>query len=220
MPESSESGANRHVDPGLPLGSYSAEVLCECPNCGGPARVRASVLWAVPISAKDARAQCLRCSFSRELADDKWRGSILGCRKQPCPNCGHKWLIAEVWRKRPTSRPKKTEKVCCPLCRKTSELQLEWFKEAHTNQPVDPHFGFPLWLRSDCRGKVFWAYNRRHLNAIKSYVAAARRVRGSASGKWSMVARLPTWVKLAKNREAVLKCISRLEAKLDEAELI
>jgi len=219
MPESSESQTERHVDPGLPLGSYSDEVLCECPNCGGPARVRASVHWSVPISTREARAQCLRCSFSRELADGKWRGPILGYRKQPCPNCGYRWLVVEVFRERPDSRLKKAEKVCCPLCREMSELQLEWLREENTNRPIDPYFGLPLWLQSNCCCKVLWAYNRRHLNAIRSYIAAVRRERGGASGKWSMVARLPAWVKSAKNREAVLKCITRLEAKCDEAGL-
>jgi hypothetical protein len=74
----------------------------------------------------------------------------------------------------------------------------------------DPLFNLPLWLQTEIRGNLFWAYNRRHLQDIKTYVQAKLRERQS-DGYTTMVERLPQFIKSAKNRDAILKAIDQLE---------
>ncbi|GHE27500.1 hypothetical protein GCM10018781_80120 [Kitasatospora indigofera] len=82
--------------------------------------------------------------------------------------------------------------------------------------PADPFFRRPLWLRESCCGQVLWAYNVRHLDLLEAYVAAKLRERGELL-PWaptSLVERLPTWLKVAKNRTEALRTIRRLRSTL------
>ena len=78
--------------------------------------------------------------------------------------------------------------------------------------PVDPYFKLPLWLQIECEGETLWAYNRRHLAYLRLYVEAKLRETGR-SGHRTMGSKLPKWMLLAKNRDAVLKGIERLGSK-------
>jgi hypothetical protein len=82
--------------------------------------------------------------------------------------------------------------------------------------PVDPHFWLPLWLQTDCRGNALWFYNLEHMEFVEDYVAAKLRERKPHPHyrNRTMSSRLPTWIKLARNRDAVLKCIGQLHTKL------
>lgn len=80
--------------------------------------------------------------------------------------------------------------------------------------PVDPYFRLPLWLRADCRGHLLWAFNEQHLDLLEGYVAARLRERRAYPGSMSMLARLPRWLKSAKNRDEVLRTIRKLRATL------
>lgn len=82
--------------------------------------------------------------------------------------------------------------------------------------PVDPFFGLPLWLRTQVAGEELWAYNAEHLAALESFVGATLRERGARGpGRtMSMAARLPRWMKTAKNRDAVLAGLARLRERL------
>ncbi|MFD4246830.1 hypothetical protein ACFWP3_35365 [Streptomyces sp. NPDC058525] len=81
---------------------------------------------------------------------------------------------------------------------------------------VDPYFQLPLWLQASCCGHVLWAYNVRHLDLLEAYVAAKLRERGELvpAAPTSLVERLPTWLKAAKNRTEVLRTIRRLRSTL------
>ncbi|MGH9754031.1 MAG: hypothetical protein ACREA2_14740 [Blastocatellia bacterium] len=206
----------RFVDDGATLGWYGKEVFCVCPNCAGPALVRGKYIYAMPFWIEEARVQCLKCSFSRDWANDEseWKGPVIGSVRQRCPNCGHKWLAAEIWKEGYSDRIKQTVKVECSFCSKKSELKLNWHKDRFLGQPFDPYFGLPLLLQIETCGRILWVYNEAHLQALKAYISAARRERSPDGWGWSMMTRLPKWVKSAKNRGALLKSIERLEEKL------
>jgi hypothetical protein len=76
----------------------------------------------------------------------------------------------------------------------------------------------PLWLQAPCCGHVLWAYNARHLQFIRDYVRSGlRERRRSPKTGWSnrrLASRLPQWMVLARNREATLKAIIKLDVKL------
>jgi hypothetical protein len=81
--------------------------------------------------------------------------------------------------------------------------------------PLDPYFGLPLWLQGNFRGRVLWAYNAAHLRLIEAYVGASlrehRRREGLGWHNRSLVNRLPKWLKSGKNRDGLLRVISRLK---------
>lgn len=77
---------------------------------------------------------------------------------------------------------------------------------------LDPIFHLPLWLQENVRGNLLWAYNRSHLHDVKEYVGAKLRERRTTRYT-TMVEKLPTFIKEAKNREAILKAIEKMERK-------
>jgi hypothetical protein len=58
---------------------------------------------------------------------------------------------------------------------------------------------------------VLWALNEDHLDSLEDFVSAHMR---EAYPNATMASRLPEWMKSAKNREDVLKCIRKLRATL------
>ncbi|MEW9555880.1 hypothetical protein [Nonomuraea sp. NPDC050783] len=101
----------------------------------------------------------------------------------------------------------------CPGCGYCKDEQAG---PAVVGGPVDPFFRRPVWLQASCRGHVLWAYNARHLDLLETYVAAKLRERGrlAAGAPASLVERLPTWLKAARNRAEVLRTIERLRSAL------
>lgn len=183
--------------------SYWAEMLVECPKCGHPAIITADD----PRRLTNGRLACSHCAHTEHTADLwAYRVSI----KRNCDNCGRE--VATVI---PQSKLKvDTLAVACPHCGVTRNYQprneaYRLFYQA-TSSERDPFFNLPLWLQGDVKGQTLWAYNRSHLNDIKRYVASQLRERNLA-GHNTMVERLPQFIKVGKNREAVLKTIERLE---------
>ncbi|MBS1796689.1 MAG: hypothetical protein JSS81_22855 [Acidobacteria bacterium] len=78
---------------------------------------------------------------------------------------------------------------------------------------VDWYFRLPLWLDVPCCGERLWAYNRQYLETLENYVGAKLRER-TIEGRRSFLSKLPTWIKLAKNRAEILRAIEKLKAKL------
>lgn len=78
--------------------------------------------------------------------------------------------------------------------------------------PQDPVSGLELWLQTPCCGQVLWAWNIEHVLWMQKYVEAKLRTRRWIGG-WrnnSLQSRLPRWITIAKNREAVLKGLEKL----------
>ena len=73
----------------------------------------------------------------------------------------------------------------------------------------DPIFGFPLWLQTEIRGNLFWAYNREYLLEVKNYVESYLRERQKIPFT-TMVEKLPQFLKDSKNRDLILEKINDL----------
>ena len=194
-----------------PLGYFQDRVFCACPRCDGPALVLGQKrFWG----GGEAHLRCFACSFALEPAEAKWYGPLHGRVAQPCPFCRTRWndLVRE---NEEVAEEHTREQLRCEACGRTSERMIAWRPHPHTASPRDPYFGLPLWLQIGCRGKTLWAYNGEHVAALRAYVASKDRDQWSRY-KWSALTRLPSWVKASKNREAVVRCLSRLERKLKE----
>ena len=73
--------------------------------------------------------------------------------------------------------------------------------------------GLELWLQIPCRGRTLWAFHEAHLDFLERYVAAGIRERVPYRNR-SHASRLPVWMKSAKNRDEVVRCLARLRASL------
>ncbi|GAA4627921.1 hypothetical protein [Cellulomonas oligotrophica] len=76
-------------------------------------------------------------------------------------------------------------------------------------EAVDARFGTPLLLQATCcGGRLLRANNETHLEYLAAYVAG--RLREHRPGPAPLSAKLPTWIKAAKNRDEVLRHLDRL----------
>ncbi len=84
-------------------------------------------------------------------------------------------------------------------------------------EAIDPYFELPLWLQAETRHGWLWSYNPEHLELLRQFVQAPLRERAPWDAqvkKMTVVARLPTWIKSAKNRGEVLRAIDRIRSTL------
>lgn len=73
---------------------------------------------------------------------------------------------------------------------------------------------YDLYLVADCCGQTLWARNLNHLEFLEKYVSAKLRER-TANINQSTASRLPQWIKSAKNRYEILKCIQRIRVRYE-----
>jgi hypothetical protein len=128
-----------------------------------------------------------------------------------CPSCDGPATI-----RRESAWAASPRRLTCTGCACTAEWIARptrgWWDHPEPDGPVEPWFGRPVWLRAKVRGRVLWAYNLEHLDLLEGYLAAGLRIRGTTGDcqEQTMLARLPVWMKSAKNRDDVLRTIRRL----------
>ncbi|MET7361829.1 hypothetical protein ABZS76_25740 [Streptomyces sp. NPDC005562] len=135
-----------------------------------------------------------------------------------CPKCtgiAHVAPAAIVGEASPSlSAPRR---LVCRACGVTRHAAGGMSLFRGTGEAVDPYFGLPLWLQTETRHGRVWAYNPEHLGLMRQFVQAPLRERppwDSSGRKMTLVARLPAWIKNAKNRAEVLRAIDRIRASL------
>ena len=136
-----------------------------------------------------------------------------------CPACSGRAVVRKIeseLARNPTSRKVSGPnswigllvhaRAICTGCGYIKNIKTDGF--AYGN-PTDWYFDLPLWFQTPCCGETLWAYNRPHLAYLKRYVEA--ELRDECSSPNTGLARyLPKWMKSAKNRDEVLKCIDKL----------
>ena len=193
-----------YIVPGKNLRSYADRVLCHCPRCEQKAII------------SEGRICCLNCTYQQQKSAGKLYGDVIGTAQQWCPHCatcGYRLLEIGLKAKASSNLPK-TKLVSCPSCKQENNIDIQWNIYHHSNAATDPIFGCALWLQIPCCGNILWAYNEKHVSDLKSFIGSSLRD-GRNRCKWSMVTRLPRWMIVAKNRDAVMKCIEKLETKID-----
>lgn len=125
-----------------------------------------------------------------------------------CPKCKH---CASVRSREDVagSMPSRTLLRCS-----CTECTHQWRIELSGDIPGDPsNPEIPLWLQTRCRGNILWALNAEHLDDLEHLIKGRMR-KMTYAYTYFRPWRLPKWMIYAKNREAVLKGIQRLRAKL------
>lgn len=117
-----------------------------------------------------------------------------------CPSCGSCATVA-------------ARRGVCPSCAWTATPSRPGFAYGTAEDPI---LDLPLWLVTSVGGETLWAFNAEHLDLLESYVSASLRERVPDRRQYSLVEKLPAWVKSAKNRDAVLAGIARLRERLSD----
>lgn len=132
-----------------------------------------------------------------------------------CPQCGRPGLmIIKSSRERELHGSRSTRSFACRSCGHT----FEWAPHTIIHSVSDWNKQLPLFFQIHCCNKTLWAFNERHLAYIENYVIAGLRERIPSTNN-SLASRLPQWIKIAKNRNAILKTTRRLRDLLYKTEL-
>jgi hypothetical protein len=183
------------------------DLMCEfsvhCPQCNGHAKVT----LPIPFDYKNGLLKCLSCHFS-EKAVTLVRYHLTG--KAKCYQCLEflDFSLIEGFKNIPSY-----VNIICNYCDTVNKIKENWesyVAKYHESGIVDPAFGLPLWFQDSVKGNIIWAYNLRHLTEIKNYVRSTLRERTTDRFKMTMVEKLPEFIKLANNRDEVLKAVNRM----------
>ena len=198
------SNSSRFVDIGTTFHSYIYEIFVCCPACG----LRAMVSKKEPKQLGSSSPSM----FQLQVPPRRKRQDIWLIVKVMCGNCAARIDICIP----NVKHNKGLRSIRCKECGETNEYKPRFVEAVPYHTPrtmqVDPFFKLPLWLQSEVRGKILWAWNYRHLDYIRHYVQSSLRVRHRHQYS-SMVERLPSWITTAKNRLHIVKAIRRLEKK-------
>ncbi len=115
-------------------------------------------------------------------------------------------------------------RVKCPYCEEfvigdvsyTKKQQYVVFEDIRHAE--DPYFHYPLYFQANYRGKTIWALNREHLQYLIDYLSADIRTVQSDFHETYKTMRsqsdmLPAFMKTAKNRDGIVKLLTKLQAK-------
>jgi hypothetical protein len=162
--------------------------LIHCPRCDGMAIRRSG------------RVTCDSCAYTRELHPKPQATPVEPPRIIMCPDCD-RYVGTIHWYMRP--RPFR-----CRRCGWTKEPdKRRTWKVQKRQRPTR------LWLEVDIRGERLWAVNEQHLSFLEDYVAGGVRETGPFNS--TIASRLPAWIKSGKNRDNLLRALSKLRARLD-----
>jgi ribosomal protein S27AE len=191
----------RFADPGTHLQELATHFVVHCPRCQGKALV-----------GTDERLTCTACFYVEKPG--KWYGAMTAYVSVKCRECH-----APIRRTETTDGQWQKIDTTCPACGDTCAYEATMSKHPmHNGLVTDRVFGLPLWLQKSFRDELFWAYNYEHLDMLRQYISAKLRERGigprsTQSKNSGMISRLPTFIKKAANREALLKLVDQLATK-------
>lgn len=181
---------------------FSDTINVHCPNCNAKAQLLRK--WNEYRRYTDRyEFQCNNCHVEVNEVE-KYIYSI----KRNCPFC------AEViqYNSTPTTRIKKEIEVSCNYCQEKiwyppkTETIHEWISKGKVIE-------LPYWYTERFKKDEFWALNEEHLTYLEHFITAKLRERSLYPSGMMLVDRLPQFIKDKKNRDDLLKLISKLKQK-------
>lgn len=122
-----------------------------------------------------------------------------------CPSCAKKAITIVDFE---TCEAKLYCTHCCYIKKTTTKFR----KDGSIVVAAHRYFQAELWLQWSFKNDVFWAYNDKHLEYLERYISATLREHKDRTG-FTILEKLPKFYHEAKNREALLKIISKLKNK-------
>lgn len=187
------------------LGSFGDMIDVKCPKCGLKAVVRRTFESQYYYNDKKV-LECKNCHYSKKENSIKY---IAYVDSYCCNNVDKVIFKSQIINEKP-----EVIKLKCPVCNKRKEFKpkieevFEFISDG--NSQTERWFNAELWYQTTMLGNVFWAYNMAHIDYLQRYIQADLRERNSkVNGGGTMIARLPIFVKEAKNRDKLLKIIEK-----------
>lgn len=103
-------------------------------------------------------------------------------------------------------------KKFCTNCGYNKEVTIQLSNNSAIQMAANQYFKAELWLQSNFKQEIFWAYNYEHLNYVESYISSLIREHRDRT-HFTLIEKLPKFYHVAKNRDALLKIILKLKAK-------
>lgn len=179
-------------------------LMVKCPKCGGPGRVTLE---------RDAFFfRCERCHavMTKERACFRYKVENL------CEVCGRYYRVQISDQ---SKQGYSVLRVPCPYCGYEMPGQVQRVPEGRYSvwggirDGREPFFGLELWFLTSFRGRPFWALNREHLDYLINFLSAELREYPLNRGLRTQADQLPTFMKTAKNRVWIVKCLKRMQEK-------
>lgn len=195
-----------------------SQVWVRCPRCSSRATIRGNRVSClacgyVHVSERvNSRTWCTDChSWETSTLDVSFGSSVQACVKTVCPSCGKRSSYVSETKRGTSGFGSPLQQKC--LCGSTPQVLEVGYRsqvDKCPDEPLDRLFALPYWLQTPCAGHVLWAANPEHLRYLSSFLTAQSRPR---SGLGTV---LPQWMISAKNRNAVLRALARLQKICDQ----
>jgi hypothetical protein len=78
-----------------------------------------------------------------------------------------------------------------------------------SREGIDEYFGLPLYLQTKYKDRTLWFYNYDHLAEIEKYIR--EYINPSGLYTKNIENKLPSWIRLEKNKEDILNAIHKLK---------
>ncbi len=154
---------------------------------------------------------CYHCGYEKKSEDLQSYTAVI---KLNCPNCG-----TAIHNEQHGMKNKMDEVLIkCQNCSFPLSIKPhyeETYNKINPNKDglkCDYIFGLPYFFQENVRENLFWARNTLHMKLIEDYVSSDLRERKGMS----LVAKLPSFIKSKKNRDAILKIIQRWKNLINE----
>ena len=195
---------------------FTDYIIVKCPACSAPATTTGRSEYTLPWRPHDRKLVCTHCGHSKRNSEARWDGPVVATGRRSCGQCGQKDVRINCNFSTPPNPYPEEIDATCPRCNQVQAVTASWHCRYFSGKPNDPFMGLPLFMATDFRGHDFWAYNLDHVGFLERYISSELRERVGYSGKYAVITNLPTWMKLAKNREGLLKDLSRMRESLEK----
>lgn len=177
----------------------------KCPHCNN--------LGIVKMDDDYFYFQCSSCGKRKQKEKIQYRYQI----SEMCENCERHFKLDITDKKQIHF---KQLNVHCPDCQtikkgEVQKIEKKCFDYGEIENGIEPFFNYPLFYQTEFDGKIIWAINREYLVYLIEYVEADIREKGERAyqdfcGIETQSDHLPKFIKLAKNRDAIVKLLKRL----------
>lgn len=206
----------RFVDQlGEPYSYYSilkegAHVAVSCPVCSGLARITNVQKNDEHGNECAIEVHCTQCLYANQ-AEDHYHYRASGI----CRSC-ERWYNIEINNSKQWTH--KHTHIHCPYCDVINQTLLQktkssWHYRSDIQHGHDPIFNLEYYYKDDYQGQPVWAMNLDHISYLIDYISADLREKPSRYLHRTASYRLPRYMKLAKNREAMVKLLTSLREK-------
>ena len=191
--------------------SFWSDIIVACPKCEKAGVVRCDKEHNIAVF------QCKSCYIKKETIPGQNDAAEVTAQ---CTSTGEYF---RTWVANSKIHGQKV-RVKCSCCRESVIGSISYDEKPQylvfqdIRNAKDPYFHYPLYFQASYRRKIIWALNREYLQYLIDYLTAdIRAVSFDFYDTYKTVRTqsdvLPTFIKTAKNRDGIVKLLSKLQKK-------